>query len=46
MRNEDEIIRVTVRNSLAKMRPRDNTNETIRDDEDNAIRDEKKRDDT
>jgi len=45
-RDGDRTIRAIVRNSLAKTRPCDNTNETIRDDEDSAIRDEKKRDDT
>jgi len=40
-RNEDEMIRAAVRNLLAKARPRDCMNETIHDDEDSAIRDER-----
>jgi len=39
-RDKDETIRATVRNSLAKTRPRDYTNETIHDDKDSAIRDD------
>jgi len=40
-RDRDGAIRAAVRNALAKTRPRYNTSETIHEDEDRTVRDEK-----